>query len=84
MFTFCKAEQDPNSYYIVDGQQRMTTLIILINELLSKIQNGIPYGDSVQDYIKRYLYYTPWGQFKNEYRLNGQLYGRSYGYLGSC
>ena len=69
MFTFCKAEQDPNSYYIVDGQQRMTTLIILINELLSKIQNGIPYGDSVQDYIKRYLYYTPWGQFKNEYRF---------------
>ena len=34
MFTFCKDDEDDNKYIIVDGQQRMTTLIILINELL--------------------------------------------------
>ena len=44
MFTFCKAEHSDNLYQIVDGQQRMTTLIILINELLANIQDGIPNG----------------------------------------
>ena len=29
MFTFCKIEQSDNWYHLVDGQQRMTTLIIL-------------------------------------------------------
>ena len=69
MFTFCKTEQGDNSYYVVDGQQRMTTLIILINELLLKIQDGIPGKEPVGYYIKKYLYYTPWGQFKNVYRF---------------
>lgn len=69
MFTFCKAEHDDNLYHVVDGQQRMTTLIILINELLAKIEGGIPNGSSVEEYVKKYLYYKPYGQFRNEYRF---------------
>jgi hypothetical protein len=69
MFTFCKAEHSDNLYQIVDGQQRMTTLIILINELLANIQDGIPNGLSVEDYVKKYLYYKPFRQFRNEYRF---------------
>ena len=69
MFTFCKIEQSDNWYHLVDGQQRMTTLIILINELLSKIQDGIPGKESVEYYVKKYLYFKPYGQYKNEYRF---------------
>lgn len=69
MFTFCKAEPDDNLYHVVDGQQRMTTLIILINELLAKIEGGITNRSSVDEYVKKYLYYKPFGQFKNEYRF---------------
>lgn len=69
MLTFCKTEQNDNSYYIVDGQQRMTTLIILINELLSKIQGGILSESTIEEYVKKYLYYTPYGQIKNEYHF---------------
>lgn len=69
MFTFCKDEHGDNLYHVVDGQQRMTTLIILINELLTKIQGGIPNGLSVEKYVEKYLYYKPWGQIGNEYRF---------------
>lgn len=56
MFTFCVDKNDDRLYQIVDGQQRMTTLIILINELLTRIEGGIPNGSAVEDYIKKYLY----------------------------
>ncbi len=70
MFTFCKNDQKGNEYYIVDGQQRMTTLIILINELLKRIEGGIPNAKSVDDYKKKYLYYTPFGAIYTNYRFS--------------
>lgn len=69
MFTFCKVRPEDKSYQIVDGQQRMTTLIILINELLSKINGGIANGSSVEEYTKKYLYKKPYGSLSNEYRF---------------
>lgn len=70
MFTFCKNDQKENEYYIVDGQQRMTTLIILINELLKRIKGGIPNAKSVNDYKQKYLYYTPFGAIYTNYRFS--------------
>ena len=62
MFTFCiKQEGTDKIYQIVDGQQRMTTLIILLNEILARIQTLDGYI-SRQYYIDEYLY-----------RTNGQL-----------
>lgn len=60
MFTFCPNKENPTSCFeIVDGQQRMTTLIILINELLSRINGYIDSYYSVEDYKRRYLYLIP-------------------------
>lgn len=53
MFTFTKSESDPGAFDLVDGQQRMTSLIILINGLLSRIERGIEGGMSVEDYTKK-------------------------------
>ena len=69
MFTFCKSESGDRCYSIVDGQQRMTTLIILINELLKKIEGGIPNGDSVEKYKEIYLYKLRYGAISLDYRF---------------
>ena len=69
MFTFCKSEFGDRCYNIVDGQQRMTTLIILINELLHRIEGGIPNGDSVEIYKERYLYRQRYGSIKIDYKF---------------
>jgi len=69
MFTFCKDEKDDNIFFIVDGQQRMTTLIILINELLKRIEGGIPNESSVEQYKDKYLYSKPYGALYNKYRF---------------
>lgn len=69
MFTFCKDEENDNIFFIVDGQQRMTTLIILINELLKRIEGGIPNELSVEQYKEKYLYSKPWGVLYNKYRF---------------
>ena len=66
MFTFSKNEK---SYEIVDGQQRMTTLIILINELLAQIKGGISGGMSVQQYKRKYLYDKPYGTIAFKYKF---------------
>ena len=69
MFTFCKTESSERCYSIVDGQQRMTTLIILINELLQKIEGGIPNGDSVEKYKETYLYKKRYGAISLDYKF---------------
>ena len=69
MFTFCKDDEDDNKYIIVDGQQRMTTLIILINELLKRIDGGIPNGSTVEEYKKKYLYKKPYGAIYTVYKF---------------
>lgn len=58
MFTFSIDKEDPYKYYVVDGQQRMTTLVILINEILNHIQGPINGYETREDYIKDYLYKT--------------------------
>ena len=70
MFTFFKDDKNDNVYNIVDGQQRMTTLIILINELLKRIEGGIPNGSPVEEYKKKYLYYQPYQAIYTEYRFS--------------
>lgn len=72
MFTFCQDEKDDNTYTVVDGQQRMTTLIILINELLAKIDGGIKGGKSVKEYQEKYLFYKPYGALHQNYRFGYQ------------
>jgi len=69
MFTFCKDSNADGSYQIVDGQQRMTTLIILINEVLNLIEEGIQGGMSVEDYRKKYLYSKPFGALALKYKF---------------
>lgn len=69
MFTFCEDEGKDCVYYLVDGQQRMTTLIILINEILNKIDGGIQGGLSKDEYIKKYLYSCPYGSITINYKF---------------
>jgi len=57
MFTFFEKEE--KIYSIVDGQQRMTTLIILINELLKLITGPIDDYHTKEDFIRQYLYIKP-------------------------
>lgn len=61
MFTFCEreSENDTIQYDIVDGQQRMTTLVVLINELLNQISEPVDeFSDDPKnkDLVKKYLY----------------------------
>lgn len=59
MFTFCVDKDNKNILYVVDGQQRMTTLIILINELLKRIELSVDDYTTVDECIKKYLYTIP-------------------------
>ena len=59
MFTFCKDSDNDKIYYLVDGQQRMTTLIILINEILKGIKNAVDEWTTKEDCVKKYLYIRP-------------------------
>lgn len=68
MFTFSKNEA-ADTYDVVDGQQRMTTLVILINEMLSRIEGGIAGGMSVEDYKKKYLFSQKYGSIQLDYRF---------------
>lgn len=47
-------------YHIIDGQQRLTTTIILLNEVLKKFDNNDWVSEDKQktDFIKQYLYKT--------------------------
>ena len=46
-----------SAYYVIDGQQRLTTLIILLHEILQTFDNneGINYGEK-SEWIDRFLY----------------------------
>ena len=46
-----------SAYYIIDGQQRLTTLIVLLHEILQTFDNneGINYG-AKSEWIDRFLY----------------------------
>lgn len=46
-----------SAYYVIDGQQRLTTLIILLHEILKTFDNneGINYG-AKSEWIDRFLY----------------------------
>lgn len=48
-----------SAYYVIDGQQRLTTIIILLNEILNKLdENGeINYGKK-SEWTDRFLYHS--------------------------
>lgn len=52
-------ERGFGAYYLIDGQQRLTTSIILINELLNQFSDseGINFN-SKNDWIKKFLFQT--------------------------
>lgn len=53
--------KDENDYYhVIDGQQRLTTTIVLLNEILEKFDNDDWISEDKQksDYVKQYLYKT--------------------------
>lgn len=52
-------EREFGAYYLIDGQQRLTTSIILINELLNQFNEdeGINFN-SKKDWIKKFLFQT--------------------------
>jgi len=68
MFTFNETDEE-GVYYVVDGQQRLTTFIILINEILKVMNGGIAGGKTVPQYIEQYLYFRRYGESYNKYRF---------------
>ena len=59
MFTFCIKQQDNCMIYeVVDGQQRMTTLIILLNEILERLKPETLEDEPLthEEYKRNYLY----------------------------
>ena len=58
-------ERGFGAYYLIDGQQRLTTSIILINELLNKFSDdeGVNYN-SKSDWLKKFLFQT----YKESYK----------------
>lgn len=59
-----------NSFYVIDGQQRLTTLLILINELLKKVTDGIVGVGEKSELVKKYLYEKPFGEIEYRYRFS--------------
>lgn len=53
-----KCADDPKKYYVVDGQQRLTTIALLIAQLLSKIQDGETKIYQKMHYIKKGSQYS--------------------------
>ena len=52
-----KFDEKKDIYYVIDGQQRLITLIILIKVIVDKFSNdGWLNGKEVSDYIKNFLY----------------------------
>jgi hypothetical protein len=50
-------EQGWNAMYIVDGQQRLTTAIILLKEILDRYRGKTPLGaETEQELVARYMY----------------------------
>ena len=52
-------ERGFGAYYLIDGQQRLTTSVILINELLNQFKEneGINFSNK-SDWLKKFLYQT--------------------------
>lgn len=72
MLTFSKIQESDysNRFYVIDGQQRLTTLMILINELLKKVTDGIVGVGERSELVKKYLYEKPFGEIEYRYRFS--------------
>jgi uncharacterized protein with ParB-like and HNH nuclease domain len=53
-----KCSTDPKKFYVVDGQQRLTTITLLIAQLLQKIQDGDTRIYQKMHYIKKGSQYS--------------------------
>ena len=84
MFTFCIKQQDNCKIYeVVDGQQRMTTLIILLNEILERLKpETLEYGPLTHEEYKRNYLYRKIGKLqKYQYKFQYNEQDPSYGYF---
>jgi len=58
-------ERDLKAYYLIDGQQRLTTSIILINELLNAVKSGKSiFFRSKEEWQKKFLFQ----EYNEEYK----------------
>ena len=57
-------EKGFNAYYLIDGQQRLTTSIILINEILNTVDGDI-FFNTKEYWTKKFLYESYQGDYKS-------------------
>lgn len=57
-------EKGFNAYYLIDGQQRLTTSIILINEILNTVDSDI-FFNTKEYWTKKFLYESYKGDYKS-------------------
>ena len=57
-------EKGFNAYYLIDGQQRLTTSIILINEILNTVDSDI-FFNTKEYWTKKFLYESHKGDYKS-------------------
>lgn len=60
-------ERDLNAYYLIDGQQRLTTSIILINEILNKFQDNEGINFQNKEYWKSKFLFQEYGDSYKSY-----------------
>ena len=84
MFTFCIKQQDNCMIYeVVDGQQRMTTLIILLNEILERLKPETLEDEPLthEEYKRNYLYRQIGKLQRYQYKFRYKEQDPSYGYF---
>ena len=60
-------ERDLNAYYLIDGQQRLTTSIILINEILNQFQDDEGINFQNKEYWKSKFLFQKYGDSYKSY-----------------
>lgn len=83
--TLVENKHNPNQYNVVDGQQRLTTLSVILSFLkeYKLISNKIVYSvrEETEDFLKKYIYqennladFADWNDFLNDTKAKGLNY----------